>query len=200
MRNIYRTILVSGVFLWIFIGLTRPVAAAFFDRDKLAHALALRFHLNEQEVSNFLADFQYNPDQIVAPASTSTPTPSPVTQNGVTYQYDSYSDRYFVGTDVASVQRQNNLTFVATVLQARVNQGKMTPELRRKIINKLAVVMEESPSSAQFSQMSTREQNAAIATFRKTMDTWLRGLGLTLADLRDWTGKGNKFLMGIYLE
>ena len=76
----------------------------------------------------------------------------------------------------------------------------MTPELRRKIINKLAVVMEESPSSAQFAQMSTREQNAAITTFRKTMDAWLRGQGMTLADLRDWTGKGNKFLMGIYLE
>jgi hypothetical protein len=177
---------------------TRSVYAAFFDRDKLAHALALRFHLNEQEVSNFLAAFQYNPDQIVAPAA--TPTPIPVTQNGVTYQYDSYTDRYFVGTDLASVQRQNNLAFVATALQTRVNQGKMTPELRRKIINKLAVVMEESPSSAQFSQMSTREQNAAITSFRKTMDAWLRGLGMTLADLRDWTGKGNKFLMGIYLE
>lgn len=93
----------------------------------------LRFRLNEQEVSNFLADFQYNPDQIVALAA--TPTPSPVTQ-----------------------------------------------------------------SSAQFAQMSTREQNAAITTFRKTMDAWLHGQGMTLADLRDWTGKGNKFLMGIYLE
>jgi hypothetical protein len=177
------------------------VQAAFFDRDKLAQALSVRFHLNVQEVSNFLADFQYNPDMIVAPAATATPTATPrSTTTPVTYQYDAYTDRYFPGSDGASVQRRSNLAFIAEKLTARVAAGKMTATLKQKILNKLAVMMDASPSSAEFAAMSTAAQNRVITSFRKEMDAWLRTQGMTLAELREITSKGNKFLMGIYLE
>lgn len=185
-------------------GVVRPAVAAFFDRDKLAHALAVRFNLNEQEASNFLADFQYNPDGVV---STSTPTPTPtatpvppIVKEGITYKYDDYTDKYYPARRIVGVQRQNNLDFIEGELDVEANNGRMTQKLENKILDKLVEQMEASPSSEEFEQMRLLTQRSAIAKFKKEMDGWLREQGMTLAELREITGKGNKFLMGIYLE
>ena len=182
-----------GVMLGATVG---PVQAAFFDRDKLAQALSTRFNLNESEVAAFLADFQYHPD--ATPVPTATPAPSAIVRSGVEYQYDDYTDNYYPTTKIVSIQHQNQLDFIAGKLSTAVTSGKMTAALKRKILSKLAAMMDKNPSSAEFVKLDLAAQNAAIATFKKEMDAWLQAQGMTLAQLRDMTGKGNKFLMGIY--
>lgn len=205
-----------------FLLLSRPALAAFFDRDKLAHALAIRFNLNEGEVTKFLADFQYDPDLSATPTATPTliPTPTPaatptpvptvlvatkvaqpsIVKEGITYKYDSYTDKYYQAKRIVSIQRQNNLDFIEERLDNEVKGGRMTRELESRILEKLVEMMEKAPSSEEFAGMSFVAQNSAISRFKKEMDGWMKGQGMTLVELREMMGKGNKFLMGIYLE
>lgn len=187
------------------------VEAAFFDRDKLAHALATRFNLNEKEVSEFLANFQYHPDDYSTnsspktnqtPVATAQPTPTPAsyTSNGVVYQYDDGTDQYYKASEIVDVQHKTNLDFIENKLDSQVKLGKLTLANEHKILAKLAELMDKSPSSKEFAQMSVRDQQVAIAQFKTEMDGWMRGIGMNMAQLRDMTGKGNKYLMGIYLD
>lgn len=183
--------IVVGVMLG---SVVRPAQAAFFDRDKLAHALAARFALDERAVSDFLAEFQYHP--VVSP--TPVPTPAPIVVSGVTYKYDQYTDVYYAADKVVGVQHRNHLKFIGEQLQKEVARGAMTQVTSRKILDKLAELMNKAPSTEKFLSMNFVAQQVEINKFKQEMDAWMKAQGMTLAQLRAITGKGNKFLMGIY--
>ncbi len=195
----------------------KHASAAFFDRDKLAHAIALRFNLDEKEVASFLADFQYKPDTIVlSPAKTPNPsiapsptpllTPSPtlspqsIVKDGVVYQYDDGSDAFYPAVQVKNVQHQNHLNFIEQQLELEVKSGRISSAFKRELINELAKMMEKSPSSQEFKNMSLSAQRSAISKFRIEMDDWIKGKEITIAELGEITGKGSKYLMGIYFD
>lgn len=187
-------------------GSVKQVQAAYFDREKLAHALATHFHLNESEVTSFLADFQYHPDSYQTTAAASTkPSPTPATkagqtkvENKVSYQYDEYTDKYYTAGTIVDVQHRNNLKFIEEQLNNEVRAGRMTVALKKAILDKLAELMNKAPSTAEFLKMSFLEQRGEINKFKNEMNAWMKENGMTLAQLRAITGKGNKFLMGIY--
>lgn len=201
--------LVALVIMVVMVGpLVGKAAAAFFDRDKLARALAVRFNLNEREVASFLADFQYHPDDYPTATTTSTPTPTPtptpspalVVKNGIEYQYDDGTDEYYPAAKIVNIQHRNHLSFIEEKLDAQVEEGRLTRRVEREILSKLAEMMAKSPSSQEFRRMGIAAQRAAIAKFKNEMDAWMRKRGMTLAQLSEMTGKGNKYLMGIYLD
>jgi hypothetical protein len=198
---------------------TSRVEAAFYDRDKLGKALSVRFGLNERDIAAFLADFQYNPElkptSTPTPISTPTPTPRPTVTptptpsatpvpaqvvNGVTYMYNDGTDKYYRASRLVSVQHQNHLDFIETKLDAAVEVKKLSLEAENIILDKLAEMMEKSPSSEEFRGMKLAAQRSAIANFKTEMDKWMRDRDMTLAQLRSMTGKGNKYLMGIYFD
>lgn len=207
------TLIVVGMILALS---AKQTYAAFFDRDKLAQALANRFNLNEREVAAFLADFQYNPEQnIVAsptptptpvptltpvPSSTPTPTPASIVINEVGYVYDDGTDQYYPATSVVDIQHKNHLDFIAGKLTNAVDEGEITKTQKKIVLDKLAQMMKKSPSSQEFKEMGYFEQRSKIATFKKEMQSWLKSQGMTLSQLSEITGKGNKYLMGIYFD
>lgn len=176
---------------------TDKVQAAFFDRDKLAQALAVRFKLNEKEVATFLAEFQY-------PTATTTPAPTPVPQTvvkeNIKYEYDDGADKYVPATKLVNFQHNNHLDFIEGKLDLAVTKGRLSTAMENKILVKLAEMMGKSPSSTEFEKMELGEQRSEIASFKTEMERWLKGQDMTLGELRAMTGKGNKYLMGIYLE
>ncbi len=197
----------------VFIGASvESVEAAFFDRDKLAQALSARFNLNVKEVSDFLADFQYNPSQIVnatptpqptpTPAPTLAPTPSPASyvQGGVTYSYDDGTDQYYPSTDLVALQHKTHLDFIGARLDTEVASGRLSTTLKKDILHKLSDEMNSSPSTAEFLKLDSRSRRVKLNQFGKTMDAWLKVRGYSLKALRDATGKGNQYLMGIYFD
>lgn len=187
----------------------KPVFAAFFDREKLASAIAWKFGLDQKQVSEFLADFQYNPEkyatreQVQAVSATSGPSVRSdaavkKTEKGVVYEFDEYTDQYYPVEKIVDIQHRNNLKFVEEKLQAEVARGAITSALKKEIMDKLAQMMKGAPSTSEFLQMNYFQQRARINEFRREMDDWMKTRGMTLAQLRAITGKGNKFLMGIY--
>lgn len=188
------------------------VEAAFFDRDKLAQALSARFNLNVNEVSDFLADFQYNPNKVIStkptpqptptPAPTLDPTPRPASyvQGGVTYSYDDGTDQYYPSTDLVALQHNTHLDFIGTRLDTEVASGRLSTTLKKDILHKLSDEMNSSPSTAEFLKLDARSRRIKLNQFGKTMDSWLKTRGYSLKALRDATGKGNQYLMGIYFD
>ena len=188
------------------------VEAAFFDRDKLAQALSARFNLNVNEVSDFLADFQYNPNKVIStkptpqptptPAPTLDPTPRPASyvQGGVTYSYDDGTDQYYPSTDLVALQHNTHLDFIGTRLDTEVASGRLSTTLKKDILHKLSDEMNSSPSTAEFLKLDARSRRVKLNQFGKTMDSWLKTRGYSLKALRDATGKGNQYLMGIYFD
>ncbi len=211
--------------------------AAVFDRDKLAHALALRFNLNEKEVTYFLADFQYEPDKTLSlleqrtsvnsqntqpvaaaapaisnPTSIPSPTPASITTNapttnqntivinGQNYAYDSYTDAYYLSSNISSIQHQNHLKFIEQKIDQEVLAGRINPDQKIVLMTKLAEMMKKSPSSDAFSKMSTKERNSALKQYKREMSDFLERRGMSLEELQRITGKGAQYLMGIYLE
>lgn len=164
--------------------LTRSVQAAYYDRDQLARALADHFRLNEAEVAAFLAAFQYNP------AASSTALGG--------YKYDQYTDQYYPALEVVEVQHRKHLEFIGKALEKEVARGEMTAVVKRQILDKLTQMMNKAPSTEKYLSMNLSQQRAEINKFKAEMDSWLKERGMTLAQLRAITGKGNKFLMGIY--
>lgn len=187
----------------LFGGSISHVEAAFYDRDKLGQALAVRFGLNDKDVAAFLADFQYNPEKYLSSASTPVSTAKPsATQivNGVLYKYDDGSDKFYKSSQLVSVQHQNHLDFIEKKLDVAVKAKKLTQGKENKILDKLAEMMSKSPSSEEFEKMKVLTQQAEINKFKTEMDKWMKNQDMTLGELRSLTGKGNKYLMGIYLE
>lgn len=191
----------------VFIGASvDTVHAAFFDRDKLAQALAIRFNLDVKDVTAFLADFQYNPNQIAStpstPKSTPSPTPSPApyVSDGVAYQYDYGTDQYYPSSQLVSVQHRTHLDFIADRLGSEVTAGRMSAKLKTEIMDKLAEEMKKSPTTTEFLALDTRSRRVKLNQFGKTMDAWLKAKGTSLSALKNITGKGNQYLMGIYFD
>jgi len=195
----------------------QQVQAAFYDRDKLARALARYFQLDERKVGEFLADFQYHPEKYATetnprptPSPTVSPTPTPSSrvsqsdaghrkqENGATYEFDEYTDEYYWDNKIEDVQDRNNLKFVQTELAREVREGRLTRQMQREILDKLEQMMKQSPSTGEFLEMNYFEQRASINKFKKEMDAWMKSRDMTMGELREMTGKGNKFLMGIY--
>lgn len=197
-----------------------PVEAAFFDRDKLAHAIAIHFHLNEQEVGNFLADFQYNPDKdytVAIATATPTPTPKPtptatnntnnsnsqpdsIVINNTTYEYDDSSDSYIPSSTIVSTQHQEHLDFIKAKLDPDVKSGKISSNLETKILDHLAIMMQGAPSSTEFAKMNLISQRIEVNKFKKELSAWLTNQGTSFSYLSNATGKGAQYMMGIYLD
>lgn len=190
------------------------VEAAFFDRDKLAQALSARFNLHVNEVSDFLADFQYNPNKVVSttptpqptstpePSLAPTPSPSPASyvQGGVTYSYDDGTDQYYPSTNLVALQHKTHLDFIGARLDNEVDNGRLSTTLKKDILHKLSDEMNSSPSTAEFLSLDARSRRVKLNQFGKTMDAWLKTRGYSLKALRDATGKGDQYLMGIYFD
>jgi len=170
----------------------RPVYAetlTIADRDKFIHDLAVVFDISEEQVRIFLGLYKATEQGTVAtptptptPTLTPTPTPTPVPQ------------RYNIGST------QGKLSFIRDHMDSAVVAGWLTRSQENAVMDKLEAMMQTAPTSSEFVAMSTKEQRTAINQWKKDMDAWCRTQGLTLAQLRDWTGKGNKFLMGIYID
>lgn len=199
-----------AVFVGVMFATSSTVQAVFYDRDKLGRAIANYFHLDEKAVKEFLADYQYNPEKydnevVVASSNVSTNGTSTTTsagktemKSGVLYEYDEYSDKYYPASKIVSVQHQQCLDFIQAELNKEIARGVMTADLRNDILDKLAEMMKKSPKTSEFVKMTYKEQRASIGSFKREMDGWMKSRGMTLAQLRAITGKGNKYLMGIY--
>jgi hypothetical protein len=97
-------------------------------------------------------------------------------------------------------QQTDHIQFIDAKLSQGVEDGWLTKVQKKDVIAKLKEMMGKSPSSASFANMSEDQQTDTINTWKKEMRTWAREHNLTLDAIRNLTGKGNKYLMGIELD
>lgn len=92
-----------------------------------------------------------------------------------------------------SMAQKRHLNFIA----AQLEESDLTTKQKKAVMDKLAGLMKSQPTSEEFVKMSKTEQKEVIATWKKEMGAWVKKNDLTLEELRESTGKGNKYLMGI---
>lgn len=94
---------------------------------------------------------------------------------------------------------QEHLDFIDSKLTAGVTDGWLTNKQKTAILAKLKSKMEAGPTPDQYVNMGESDLNDRIVSWRKEMSRWMREQGTTLDLVRNLTGKGNKYLMGIEL-
>lgn len=167
----------------------RPAYAAYIitDEEQFVRKLSEFFNLSVAEVYAFMGVYvatQPTPTPTMTPTPTPTPTPKAVTN----------LPKHNIETT------QGKLGFIKDKFDEAVDNGQMTKGQKDAAMTKIKVMMRTTPSSDAFVSMSKYEQQVAINQWKKEMDSWAKTQGTTLAKLREVTGKGNKFLMGIYID
>lgn len=142
--------------------LNNVYAHDYDSNHDLAHRLAVRFHLNEKEVEEFL------------------------------------NDRKEIAEKPA--QDKDHLAFIEGKLEKGVKDGWINTNQKKAVVSKLKEMMKSTPSSQEFSRLDKSEQQSAINEWKRSMSKWAIKQNLTLDMIRNLTGKGNKYLMGIELE
>ncbi len=98
---------------------------------------------------------------------------------------------------VENVEHVEHLDFVAAKLQLAVEDGSITMKQKNKILVSFRRLMKSQPTSTAFVAMSAAKKQQTINRWKNQASSALKGSGVTLEQVRDITGKGNKYLMGI---
>lgn len=164
--------LLAGVFASV-----NPARAAYVitDEDRFVQKLADFFHLSTDEVRAFMGVYTSS-EQTEIHAKKRT--------------FD----------DVYDNSKKVKLEFIDDKLCDAVDRGRLTREQRDAALEKIRGMMDTTPTAAEYQDMDGRVRRQAINRWKRDMDDWARDHGMTLAQLRELTGKGNKYLMGIYYD
>jgi hypothetical protein len=139
-------------------------------QEQLSQSISARFNLNQNEVKSWM-DSHFRD-----------------------YGYNcSLSNSQDINTRV----RNDHLTFIDIRLTNAVNKGKLTEVQKDKIIAKLKEKMATGSSAEQYVKMTNRQRQTSINQWRIEMEQWGKENGISLSKIRNITGKGNKYLMGM---
>lgn len=173
-------------------------------KDDLAGRLAKRFNLNELEVREFLSQFylgEFEEVNVVryAPRSVTTTrtVTKTVTSSPVAVQQTAAASARVTVSEGDKGMYTRHIEFVDDKLEEGVRDNWFTDRQREMIVAKLREKMDAGPSSHEYRGMSDEELQSRINTWKREMRRWSSENGFTLDRIRNVTGKGNKYLMGI---
>lgn len=114
-------------------------------------------------------------------------------------EVDTFLREYYGHRDYSRSTHRDHLSFIDSKLAEGVQDRWLTQTQKDQLMEKLREKMESGPRPEEYRKMSDSELRTRINAWQKEMRAWTRERGYTLDMIKNITGKGNKYLMGVEL-